>query len=150
MDLKDRELLNLLQEGLPAEDRPFLTLGNRLDISEDEVILRVEALKENGYIRRIGAVLDSRRLDYYSTLCALSVPEERIDEVAAIVNGYTGVTHNYIRNHALNMWFTLIAHSMEKAGEILGEIEAKAQVGKPQSFPAEKVYKIRTNFIMQE
>lgn len=150
MDMKDRELLNFLQERFPVESRPFLTLGKQLCISEDEVIQRITLLKENGYLRRLGGIFDSRLLEYYSTLCGLSVPEERIDEVAAILNGESGVTHNYLRDHSINMWFTLITCSKEKAEEVLEIIREKAQIHQILSFPSEKVYKIRTNFKLKE
>lgn len=132
------------------ESAPFRVLGEQLGMSEGEVIQRIGTLKRNGYIRRIGGIFDSGRLGYYSTLCALSIPEERISEVAAIINGYNGVTHNYIRNHSLNMWFTLAAPSKETARKTLKEIEEKAQTGQILSFPSEKTYKIRTNFDMKE
>ncbi len=150
MDEKDGELLNLLQGKFPMESAPFRVLGEQLGMSEGEVIQRIGTLKRNGYIRRIGGIFDSGRLGYYSPLCALSIPEERISEVAAIINGYNGVTHNYIRNHSLNMWFTLAAPSKETARKTLKEIEEKAQTGQILSFPSEKTYKIRTNFDMKE
>lgn len=136
MDAKNRELLNLLQESFPIESRPFLMVGEQLGISEDEVICRVSALKEEGYIRRIGGIFDSKTLNYYSILCALSIPDDRIPEVAGAINAYGGVTHNYVRNHRLNMWFTLIAPSRESAEKILKEIEEKMQAGQIFSFPA--------------
>lgn len=150
MDNIDRELLNLLQDRIPTVSRPFLVLGEQLGISEDDVLNRIKVLRENGYIRRIGGIFDSRRLEYFSTLCVLSVPTQRIDEVAAIINGYSCVTHNYIRDNSLNMWFTLITTSREKVEEFLEEIREKSQISRILSLPSEKVYKIKTNFNMQE
>ncbi|KNY28058.1 AsnC family transcriptional regulator [Pseudobacteroides cellulosolvens] len=150
MDNTDRELLNLLQEKFPIHKRPFLVLGEQLGISEDEVINRIKMLKENGYIRRIGGIFDSRSLGYFSTLCAISVPAQRIDEVSDIINGYSCVTHNYIRDGALNMWFTVIASSREKVDEVLEEIREKSQISRILSFPSEKIYKIKTNFNIKE
>lgn len=150
MDNTDRELLNLLQEKFPIHKRPFLFFGEQLGISEDEVINRIKMLKENGYIRRIGGIFDSRSLGYFSTLCAISVPAQRIDEISDIINRYSCVTHNYIRSGALNMWFTVIASSREKVDDILEEISKKSQISRVLSFPSDKIYKIKTNFNIKE
>ncbi len=150
MDTIDRQLVNLLQEKFPIASRPFLILGQQLGICEDEVIDRIKTLKENGYIRRIGGIFDSGHLGYSSTLCALSVPADRVDEVAAIINGYNCVTHNYLRDDHFNMWFTLIAPSKERLEEILKEIREKTTINQILSLPSQEVYKIRTNFNMQE
>lgn len=146
MDTIHRQLINLLQEKFPIASRPFLILGEQLGICEDEVIARIKALKESGYIRRLGGIFDSGHLGYSSTLCALSVPSTRVDEVAAVINGYDCVTHNYLRDDHFNMWFTLIAPSKEKVEEILNEIREKTAVNQILSLPSQKVYKIRTNF----
>lgn len=144
------KLLNLLQNSLPVESRPFLALGKQLGITEEEVIERIGMLKKNGYIRRIGGIFDSRKLNYFSTLCAIKVPKDRIKEVAEVINNYNGVTHNYIRNHSFNMWFTLIAPSAEKIGEILADIKFKTKINEILNMPAVKVFKVKTNFTMVE
>lgn len=150
MDSTNKILLNLLQENFPIDSRPFLVLGELIGICEDEVINRIRMLIEKGYIRRIGGVFDSRRLGYFSTLCAISVPDHKIDIVADIINGYSCVTHNYIRNGSFNMWFTLIAYSQERVEEILEEIKKKTGINEILNLPSEKVYKIKTNFSIQE
>lgn len=150
MDRIDMELINLLQNRFTVESRPFLTLGGQLGITEEEVIERIGKLKENGYIRRIGGIFDSRKLGYFSTLCAMEVPENRIEEVAEIINSYSGVTHNYVRNHAFNLWFTLIASSEEKMGEILADIKFKTKIDGILNLPAIRVFKVKTNFNMVE
>lgn len=142
MDKIDQKLLNILQQDYPLHTTPYTVIAQELAISEEETLIRINRLKENGIIRRIGAVIDARNMGYYSTLCATSIPENRIDEVAAIINRYDGVTHNYIREHKLNMWFTLTAEGIVKAEEILTAIEEKANI-KVVSMPANKVYKIR-------
>ena len=109
MDKINKNLLNLIQSNFPIESRPFLKIANELDISENQVIDMIKELENDGYIKRIGGIFDSRKLGYSSTLCAIKVPFDRITEVAEIINSYNGVTHNYIRNHSYNMWFTVIA-----------------------------------------
>ena len=92
MDKIDKDLLNEIQSGFPITSRPFLELGERLNMPEDEVIGRINRLKEEGVIRRIGGNFNSRKLNFTSTLCAAKVPEEKIDKFVEVVNSYKGVT----------------------------------------------------------
>ena len=146
MDNIDKKLLNLVQNGLPVESRPFLTIGKKLEITEEEVISRLEKLKKETFIRRIGGIFDSKKLGYVSTLCAISVPEERIEDVSEVINGYEEVTHNYIRNHHYNMWFTIIAQSKEKIDEVIRDIKSKAEINRIINLPSVKLFKIRATF----
>ena len=123
LDETDRRLLNLLQQEFPLSVRPYEKIGQRLSISEEEVLQRVAAMRASGLIRRIGGVIDSRSLGFYSTLCALSVPEEKVHQVAEIINLIPGVTHNYLRDHKLNIWFTLTASSRDETRQILSDLE---------------------------
>ena len=150
MDDKDRELLNLLQEGFPVNSRPFYVIGQLLGIEENAVIERIQQLKSAGYIRRLSGVFNPRKLGYKSTLCAMKVPEDRIEEVCEIINHYNTVTHNYIRQHAYNVWFTIIAECPEKVDEVFKEIKDKANISEIMNLPAVKLFKIRTNFNMME
>lgn len=145
MDALDRRLLNLMQTAFPLVSRPFLALGEKLGLPEEEVLARVDRLRSEGIIRRLGAFFDSRKLGYHSTLCALAVPPSRLDEVAAIVNGHPGVTHNYLREHAYNMWFTLIVPSEDEAARVQGEIRARTGLDL-LDLPAVRVFKIRVIF----
>lgn len=142
MDKVDQQILNILQTGYPLHTNPYKLIASEIGISEEELINRISQLKMDGIIRRIGAVLDARKMGFYSTLCATSVEDKRIDEVAAIINRYDGVTHNYVRDHNLNIWFTLTASSQEKAMEILEQIEKAANI-KVYSMPSKRMYKIK-------
>lgn len=146
MDEKDRLLLYYTQQNFPIESRPFLVLANKLNITEEEVISRIMKLKEKKYIRKIGAMFDSKKLGYSSTLCAMKVPVERVNEVADIINRYDGVTHNYLREHSYNMWFTLIATSKERLQEILKEIREETEIDVMMNLPAVKNLKIKVVF----
>ncbi|MBW2138430.1 MAG: Lrp/AsnC family transcriptional regulator, partial [Deltaproteobacteria bacterium] len=106
MDHIDRAILNEIQSEFPIERRPYLEIGKRLGLGEEDVLERVKRLKENGIIRRIGGSFHSRKLNFTSTLCAAKVPDEKLDQFVATVNRYPGVTHNYRRNHDYNVWFT--------------------------------------------
>ena len=114
-----------MQNEIPIDKRPFKILGEKLLITENEVLKRVNKLKNEGIIRRIGGIFNSRKIGYTSTLCAAKVPENKIDEVAACINEYHEVTHNYIREDEYNMWFTVITHSEENLNNILEEIKEK-------------------------
>lgn len=142
MDKIDNQILDILQKDYPLDIKPYKIIAQKIGINEQEVISRINELKNEGIIRRIGAVFDARKMGFYSTLCATSVEDNKIDEVAAIINGYDGVTHNYVRDHSLNVWFTLTASSKEKAMEILEQIEKAANI-KVYSMPSKKMYKIR-------
>jgi siroheme decarboxylase len=146
MDELDRKILNSIQSEFPVAVRPYEELGKRLDLSEDETFLRVKRLKEEGVIRRIGGNFHSSKLDFTSTLCAAKVPEENLKRFVEVVNRYPGVTHNYLRNHEYNVWFTFIAPSMGAIEEALQEISKITGVKKVHSLPALRMFKIKVDF----
>lgn len=146
LDYTDRKLLNLIQTDFPLVPEPYREIGEVLGIGEDEVIGRIRLLLENGVIRRLGGIFDSRKLGYTGTLCAMRVAEDRIDEVATVVNSFPGVTHNYIREHSFNMWFTVLAQSKEKLDEILDKIKENTGIEDIITLPAENIFKIRVKF----
>src|SRR3972149_2995532 len=107
MDAADRRRLNLMQKDVPLVTRPFAEIGERIGMGEDEVLSRSRRLKEDGIIRQISAILVSRRLGYSSTLVAMDIPEEAIEESAGRISEHPGVSHNYKRDNPFNLWFTL-------------------------------------------
>jgi DNA-binding Lrp family transcriptional regulator len=146
LDEMDRMILNEIQSHFPIEARPYQVLGEKLGCSEDEVLQRVQDLKDREVIRRIGANCNSRKLGYTSTLCAAKVPSRLMARFVEVVNSYMGVTHNYRRDHDYNIWFTLIAPSEEKIERILREIVELTEVGEVISLPAERLFKIQVDF----
>ena len=124
MDDIDRRLINALQGGFPICHSPYAEVGRRLDLDEDEVIARLGRLLENSVLSRFGPMYDAERLGGGLTLAAIAVPEGRFDEVAAIVNGFPEVAHNYRRTHELNMWFVLATERPERIRTVLAEIVA--------------------------
>jgi DNA-binding Lrp family transcriptional regulator len=146
MDDIDRAIINEIQSDFPIEARPFQELGNRLKLSEDEILGRVRRLKEDGVIRRIGGNFNSKKLNFTSTLCAAKVPEAKIDEFVKAVNRYPGVTHNYLRNHEYNIWFTFIAANMAIIDNAIKEISALTGVTEIRNLPAVKMFKIKVDF----
>jgi DNA-binding Lrp family transcriptional regulator len=146
LDDLDRAILNEIQSHFPIDSRPYAEVGRRAGASEEEVLARVIAMAEAGIIRRLGANFTSRKLGYTSTLCAARVGPESLEHFVAVVNRYPGVTHNYLRRHRYNVWFTLIAESEERLNRILEEISAAAEVAEILSLPAQEVFKIKVDF----
>lgn len=143
MDTIDKKLLNFMQNEIPIDERPFKVLGEKLMLTENEVLKRVNKLKSDGIIRRIGGIFNSRKMGYTSTLCAAKVPENKIDEIAACINSYYEVTHNYIREDEYNMWFTIITNSEESLNNILEEIRIKTSLDEIISLPSVKLFKVK-------
>ncbi len=101
------ELLYRMQNAFPLTERPFAALAEELKSDEGTVLETVRQLKEEGIIRQTSAIFDTKRLGYHSSLVAFKVPEERIESAAEVINAHPGVSHNYLRNHDFNIWFTL-------------------------------------------
>jgi len=150
VDQTDKQLLHLIQSKFPIVQRPYEAIGQQLGISEQEVLKRIARLQQAGIIRRLGGLFDSRKLGYTGTLCALQVPEADIDRVAQIINSYPGITHNYLRNHRYNMWFTLLAPSEQHINEIITEIKQKTGLAELLNLPAVNIFKVRVNFNLSE
>ena len=129
MDKIDRRLLDLLQLHLPLTDRPYQGLADSLDLSEEEVLRRLRRLREEGILRQIGAIFDSSRLGYQSTLVAFEIDPPLLDLVAYRLNAHPGISHNYARDHRYNLWFTLtVPQSKDLRGEtarLAGQVEAQ-------------------------
>ncbi len=145
LDDLDRAILNEIQSHFPLAPRPYAEVAARVGSTEAEVLDRVKALFDAGVIRRIGANFTSRKLGYTSTLCAAHVAPEDLERFVEVVNRYPGVTHNYLRKHHYNVWFTLIAESPGRLEEILKEITKESGV-EILSLPAKEVYKIKVDF----
>jgi len=148
IDDTDKKILNEIQSFFPVTSRPFLEIGMRLDLSEDEVLERIKRMKSNGIIRRIGGNFNSRGLNFTSTLCAAKVPEEKLDHFVEAVNRYPGVTHNYLRNHDYNVWFTFIAEDMAFIDSALRDIRIETGVKEILNLPAVRTFKIKVNFAL--
>lgn len=146
MDEIDKKILNILQKEFPLEERPFLVVAERCGISEDDVLARVQKMKDDGIIRRIGAVFDGTKLGRASALCAARVPEDRIDDFVRIVNANKGVTHNYRRKHEYNIWFTVNAATAEELAAFLKDVKEKTGVTDILDMRAARVFKINASF----
>ncbi len=146
LDETDRAILNRIQSEFPIASRPYQVLGAELGLKEAELIERVARLRHSGIIRRIGGNFVPDKLGYVSTLCAARVPAGEVARFAQAVNRHSGVTHNYLRDHAFNVWFTFIAPSMAEIDTKLRQISAETGVSEILNLPATKVFKIRAQF----
>ena len=149
MDRIDKRLLDIIQTGFPLVPRPYAVLGEALGLTEAETLARVRALRHGGIIRRIGANFQSGRIGFSSTLCAAAVPAEALDDFVQVVNAHPGVTHNYLRDHRFNVWFTMIGPTREAIEEALSAMTAAT--GVPiLDLPADRLFKVRVDFAMSE
>jgi DNA-binding Lrp family transcriptional regulator len=128
-DQTDFAILNALQEDLPLVSRPWQAIADSLGTTETEMLSRMKNMEETGIIRGISPVLESRPMGLHAaTLVALHVPDERIEETAAIISGYTEVSHNFQRDHYYSIWFTLTAQDDEDLHRVLDEILQRTMV----------------------
>lgn len=147
-DLSDIEriLINRIQSDFPIVERPFEAIGVELGMTETQVLSVIDGLKKKGIVRRIGGNVVPRKIGYVSTLCAAKVPAQKIENFTQVVNRHPGVTHNYVRDHAYNVWFTLIASSTEEIRSHLAAIERETGIDGILNLPSTHVFKIRAEF----
>lgn len=147
IDEIDKKILMCLQRGIPFCSRPYQKMAEEIGgVGEQEVLERIAVLKQENIIRRMSGFFNSRKLGYTSVLCAIQVPKEQIEETAALLHRFPGITHNYLRNHTYNMWFTLISGSKQELETILGLIEQDPKVKKILRFYSDKRFKIDVTF----
>lgn len=137
-------LLSVVQDAFPLEERPYLVLAEQLGSDEQSVFAAVENLRQSGIIRRIGGVYDSKALGFISRLCAGNVPESALDAFAAAVNKIPAITHNYVRSHEYNVWFTVIAQSEAEIQKIVDDVCAKTELHNVHILSATEKFKINT------
>lgn len=140
----ERALLNDFQRDFPLDPRPFARIAETLGVGEDEVLSAYRDLVERGLIKRIGAVVRPHRLGW-STLAAMSVPHERLAEVADLVTGYSEVNHNYEREHAFNLWFVVTAPSRQEVMAVLADIATHSGL-RVLDLPLEQPYRVDLGF----
>lgn len=119
-----RALLNNFQQGFPLSTRPFADLAEQLGVSEHDVIETLQSLQNSKTISRVGPVFRVGSIGV-STLAAVAVPDARLEEVAAIINEYEAVNHNYEREHEFNLWFVATATDEDELHDTLLDIEQR-------------------------
>lgn len=138
----DKRLLNLIQWDFPLAARPFAEIGRREGLTEEEVINRIRRIKDTGMIRQVSAIFDTRRLGYQSTLVAMRVEDDRIEQVANVINQHPGVSHNYQRTHRYNLWFTIAVPPDRNLEVEVAMLANKASVDQYLILPTKKLFKI--------
>ncbi|WP_247878253.1 AsnC family transcriptional regulator [Azospirillum sp. TSO22-1] len=144
MDDLDRRLLDEFQRGFPLDPRPYAAIAGRLGCTEGEVLERLSRLKAEGAVARVGATFRPHRVGS-STLAAMAVPEERLEGVAALVDGFEEVNHNYQRAHRLNLWFVVTAPARERVEGVMAAI-SRATGLEVQEFPLVRAHRLDLGF----
>ncbi|MEI6166036.1 MAG: sirohydrochlorin cobaltochelatase [bacterium] len=141
----EAKLLVRLQQGLPITARPFARIGEELGLTEEAVLAKVHSLFESGVARRFGAVFESQRLGYLSTLCAADVPASELEAAATRIAPFSGITHCYEREGHPNLWFTVTAPAEELTFE-LARVSAALGPYEVLNLPALQKFKIEAVF----
>jgi DNA-binding Lrp family transcriptional regulator len=152
MDAIDKNLLNRVQRHFPLEREPFAAVGRPLGLAGDEVIRRIDSLKRGRVVRQISAIFDTRVLGYQSSLVAAKIPSEKLNTAARAINSHPGVSHNYERNNAFNLWYTLAVPPDSKLG-LEGTVEVLHRISgadKTRTLPTLKLFKIGVTLDMKE
>jgi DNA-binding Lrp family transcriptional regulator len=151
LDEFDRRLLNAMQGSFPIEPRPYAAVARALDVEEERVMARVRELIADRIIRQVTPIYDTRALGYGSMLVAAKVDPEHPWRAAKIINSHPGVSHNYLRNHEFNMWFTIAVEEDSKLGlqgslDVLQELTGAESI---RQLPTLKLFKIRMDLEME-
>ena len=151
LDELDKRLLNLMQGSFPLEPRPYASVARAAEVTEDEVMRRVQELLDDRIIRQVTPIFDTRALGYSSMLVAAKVDPENPHRAAGVINEHPGVSHNYLRNHEFNLWFTIATEPDSKLG-LQGTLEvlaAEAGAESVRQLPTLKMFKIRMDLEME-
>ncbi|HYH59982.1 MAG TPA: hypothetical protein VD790_12300 [Thermoleophilaceae bacterium] len=150
LDELDKQLMNLMQGKFPLEPRPYARVAELAEVDEDEVLRRVQHLIDNRIIRQVTPIFDTRALGYSSMLVAAKVDPEHPHRPAEIINSHPGVSHNYLRNHDFNLWFTIATEPDSKLG-LEGTLEVLQSLTGAESIrqlPTLTLFKIRMDLEM--
>jgi len=119
----EQRLLNEFQQGMPLTPNPYADIAKQLGVYETTVLETLQRLQTEGVVSRVGAVFRPNRVGA-STLAAMAVPQDEIEAVAAIINGFDEVNHNYEREHEFNLWFVVVATDEDRLQQVMADIEA--------------------------
>lgn len=147
MNDADKRLLDEFQRDFPLVARPYAEIGNRLGMSEDDVIQAYGNLTDQKFISRIGAVIAPNKVGA-STLAAMRVPEDRLEDVADFVSSFEEINHNYEREHAINLWFVVAADNVMRLAAVLSQIEEKTKLA-VMSLPIIEDYHLDLGFKLE-
>ncbi len=147
MDDVDIKILNYVQNNFPVDERPYLKIAEDLSLDETEVIERVKKLHESGYIKKIIPKFSKKFYENYErALVALKVDDKDIEKAAILVNSIDNVTHNYLRDHDYNVWFTISGKDMEYIKNQISAIVEKLHISDYMILKSIKTIKLDTEF----
>ena len=152
LDELDKRLLNLLQGSFPLAERPFAEVARLAEVDEDEVLRRTQRLLDERIIRELTPIFDTRVLGYRSMLVAAKVDAENPHRAAKVVNSHPGVSHNYLRDHDFNLWFTIAVEPDSKLG-LQGTLDVVQELTRAESvrqLPTLRLFKIRMDLEMEQ
>ncbi len=152
LDETDKRLMNLLQSNFPLDPEPFAAVAGEAGLELDDVLGRTQRLLDGRIIREITPIFDTRALGYESMLVAAKVDAENPQRAARIVNAHPGVSHNYLRTHDFNLWFTIATPPDSKLG-LKGTIESLIEETGAESMrelPTLTLFKINMNLEMEK
>ncbi len=152
LDEADRRLLNLLQGSFPLAERPYAEVARLAELPEDEVLRRTARLLEERIIREVTPIFDTRVLGYRSMLVAAKVDPEHPWRAAKIINSHPGVSHNYLRDHDFNIWFTVATEPGSRLG-LEGTLDVLQRLTGAESvrqLPTLRLFKIRMDLEMEK
>jgi siroheme decarboxylase len=151
LDETDKQLLNLMQGSFPLDPRPFARIARLAELAEQEVLERVSRLLDKRIIREITPIFDTRAFGYASMLVAAKVDPAYPHRAAQFINTHPGVTHNYLRDHDFNLWFTIAVEPDSRLG-LDGTLDVMAERTGAESIrqlPTLKLFKIRMDLEME-
>jgi DNA-binding Lrp family transcriptional regulator len=149
LEPQDARIVDRLQDGLPIAERPFAAAAADLGIEERVLIERLGAMLADGVLTRFGPLFNADALGGAYSLCALAVPEQDFERVAALVNAHPEVAHNYARAHHLNMWFVIATEHPGRIPEVIDAIERETGLG-VLDLPKEAEYHVGLYLAAQE
>jgi siroheme decarboxylase len=151
LDELDRRLLNLMQGSFPLAPRPYAEVARLAEVPESEVLTRVDRLLRERIIRQVTPIFDTRVLGYKSMLVAARVDPDNPHRAASIINAHPGVSHNYLRNHDFNMWFTIAVEPDSKLGldGTLEVLQRETGADSIRQLPTLRLFKIRMDLEME-
>jgi siroheme decarboxylase len=152
LDEADKRLLNLMQGSFALTTRPFAHVAGLAGVTEEAVMARVQELLDKRIIREVTPIFDTRALGYESMLVAAKVDGENPHRAAKVINSHPGVTHNYLRNHDFNLWFTLAVEPGSSLGMqgTLDALQAETGAESIRQLPTLKLFKIRMDLEMEQ
>jgi siroheme decarboxylase len=146
----EKRILNRIQKDWLICEAPYKNLAEELHINEDDLIRTIDSFKQKNIVRDISAIFNASAIGYISALIAMEVPAEQTGQAASIINAHPGVSHNYLRDHRYNIWFTLAVNG---STTLEAEVKKLSERIKAKDFlilKNEKLYKINTMFRIGE